>query len=336
MNRKNMVVMLGIIALLVSSSMALMAFTGCKQKLTPASLQQENGTLEVFFSKTDNCEAKLEQILNSSSTIKAALYDLDDKQLISILKKKNADVLVDEDNYFGYGTNITGPGLMHNKFWLAYNSNSSSSSPDNTNYVITGSLNPTSNDIYKNDNNLIIISSKYLEKNYEDEFNELKSNASDKPTIYQKIIFNNHLLENYFCPDDQCEGKVLNALKAAQKSVYFMTFSFTSNALGNYLVSKRQELDIRGVFDESQVASQEKFTEYYKMLDSGMNVKLDGNPAKMHHKVFIIDNETVVTGSYNPTSAGTNLNDENILIIHDPGIAAKFLQEFIRVWQIAK
>jgi phosphatidylserine/phosphatidylglycerophosphate/cardiolipin synthase-like enzyme len=293
------------------------------------SLPQENGSIEVFFSRTDDCETRLEQILNSSSMIKAALYDLDDQPLISILKNKNADVLVDEDNYFGYGTNISSPGLMHNKFWLVYNSSGKD-------YVITGSLNPTHNDIYKNDNNLIIINSNYLEKNYEAEFNEIKNKQANQPTTYQKIIFNNNLLENYFCPDDDCESKVLNTLKSANKSVYFMTFSFTSNALGDYLVSKKQRLDIRGVFDESQVKSQEQYTEYYKMLDNGLNVKLDGNTAKLHHKVFIIDNETIITGSYNPTSAGTSRNDENILIIHEPGIAAKFLQEFDRVWAVAK
>jgi len=63
-----------------------------------------------------------------------------------------------------------------------------------------------------------------------------------------------------------------------------------------------------------------------------MDVKKDSNKYNMHHKVFIIDNETVVTGSYNPTSSGDEKNDENILIIHDKGIAKKFLDEFDRVW----
>jgi phosphatidylserine/phosphatidylglycerophosphate/cardiolipin synthase-like enzyme len=217
---------------------------------------------------------------------------------------------------------------MHNKFWLVYNSSGKD-------YVITGSLNPTYNDIYKNDNNMIIISSEHLKKNYEDEFNELKGGKGNKPTRYTQVILSGNQLENYFCPDDGCEEHVLSTLQAARKSIYFMTFSFTSESLGNYLISQKELLDIKGVFDESQVKSQKQYTEYYKMLENNMNVRLDGNSAKLHHKVFIIDNETVITGSYNPTSAGTSKNDENIIIMHSPEIAAMFIQEFERVWQLA-
>jgi len=320
---KRLLVTMSLVALLSGS----VFYTGCKPK--PAPLPQENGSIEILFSKTDNCESRLEQMLSNSSRVKAALYDLDVSSFISLLKSKSADVLIDEDNYADYGTKISGTGLMHNKFWLLYNSSGKD-------YIVTGSLNPTGNDINKNDNNLVIISSKYLEKNYEDEFNELKNKGQDRPTLYQKIILNNHLIENYFCPDDNCEDKVLKALQSAKKSVYFMTFSFTSEPLGDYLISQKDSLEIRGVFDESQVKSQVQYTEYYKMLNKSMSVRLDGNPYKLHHKVFIIDNQTVILGSYNPTSAGTSRNDENLLIIHDHDIAAKFIQEFNRVWQLAK
>ncbi|PIZ50622.1 hypothetical protein COY27_06455 [Candidatus Woesearchaeota archaeon CG_4_10_14_0_2_um_filter_33_13] len=51
----------------------------------------------------------------------------------------------------------------------------------------------------------------------------------------------------------------------------------------------------------------------------------------MHHKVFIIDNRTVITGSYNPTGGGDKSNDENILIVEDEEIAGRFVEEFIKV-----
>ena len=323
MDLKRLIATIGLIAVLASGSLI---NTGCKPKET---IPEENGTIEVLFSQTDDCEARLEQILNNSANVKAALYDLDVPEIIEALKAKNANLLMDEDNYFGYGEKIIGSGLMHNKFWLIDN-------PVEKDYVITGSLNPTKNDINKNDNNLVIISSEYIRRNYEDEFNEIKDKQKDKPTLYKRIILSGSQLANYFCPDDGCEDKVLGTLKTAKKSVYFMTFSFTSDPIGGYLISRKNELDVKGVFDESQVNSQKQYTEYYKMLDSNMKVKLDGNPAKLHHKVFIIDNTTVITGSYNPTKGGTEKNDENIIIIHDQGIAAKFMKEFERVWQIAR
>ena len=37
--------------------------------------------------------------------------------------------------------------------------------------------------------------------------------------------------------------------------------------------------------------------EYQNLLENGMDVRLDGNPNNMHHKVIIIDGEIVATGS---------------------------------------
>jgi len=59
-----------------------------------------------------------------------------------------------------------------------------------------------------------------------------------------------------------------------------------------------------------------------------MDVLLDGHPEKMHHKVMIIDDKIVITGSYNLTRSAETQNDENTLVIHDDGIARIYLAEF--------
>lgn len=308
--------------------LALLTFlSGCAAQKNV--LPVENGTIEVLFSKQDDCGSKLEKLITSSKKVRAALYDLDSQKLMKALIDQRAELIIDEDQYSGIGQKISGAGLMHNKFWVFYNITGKD-------YIATGSLNPTQNDLLKNDNNLVIVSSEYLKKNYEAEFEELRNNWKDKPTIYKKIIFNGKLLENYFCPEDSCEDKILDALKKARKNIYFMTFSFTSDNIGEYIISRKDELDIKGVFDESQYKSQKQYSEYEKMLDKGLDVRLDGNPSKMHHKVFIIDREVVITGSYNPTGAGNTRNDENILIIHDQTTADFFIKEFERVWGLAK
>ena len=54
----------------------------------------------------------------------------------------------------------------------------------------------------------------------------------------------------------------------------------------------------------------------------------DNNSYSMHHKVFIIDDKIVITGSYNPTKSGTSKNDENVLVIYSSEVAEKYLEEF--------
>jgi phosphatidylserine/phosphatidylglycerophosphate/cardiolipin synthase-like enzyme len=56
----------------------------------------------------------------------------------------------------------------------------------------------------------------------------------------------------------------------------------------------------------------------------------------MHHKVIIIDDETVILGSYNFSRSAEISNDENVLIIHDPAVASLFVEEFGRIYQQAR
>ena len=61
-------------------------------------------------------------------------------------------------------------------------------------------------------------------------------------------------------------------------------------------------------------------------------MRQDGNPYILHHKVFIVDDVTVITGSFNISANATDSNDENLVIITDPDLAAQFVSEFERRW----
>jgi phosphatidylserine/phosphatidylglycerophosphate/cardiolipin synthase-like enzyme len=56
----------------------------------------------------------------------------------------------------------------------------------------------------------------------------------------------------------------------------------------------------------------------------------------MHHKVMIIDDQIVIMGSYNFTASAENVNDENLIVIYNPDIAAQYLREFQRVYALAQ
>jgi len=65
-------------------------------------------------------------------------------------------------------------------------------------------------------------------------------------------------------------------------------------------------------------------------------VRQDGNRYNLHSKVFIIDHQVVVMGSYNFSNNAENSNDENILIIRNAEIAAAYFAEWERVWAEAQ
>jgi phosphatidylserine/phosphatidylglycerophosphate/cardiolipin synthase-like enzyme len=62
-------------------------------------------------------------------------------------------------------------------------------------------------------------------------------------------------------------------------------------------------------------------------------MRRDGNPGFLHHKVIIIDNRIVITGSFNFSDSANTRNNENVLIIDNADIAKLYLAEFQRIWQ---
>ena len=112
----------------------------------------------------------------------------------------------------------------------------------------------------------------------------------------------------------------------------FMAYSFTDDDMARAMLDRAEDgLLVRGVFDESQAKS--NFGgEYARLLENGIGVRLDGNPRGMHHKVILIDDRIVITGSYNFSNNAKTRNDENTLIIHSPEMVALFREEFERVW----
>jgi len=218
-----------------------------------------------------------------------------------------ADYLVVDEQYPLDNAVIEyGPGLMHNKFCISGN------------FVWTGSWNP--NQEMNTPNNVIILESKTLAEAYKKEFDELYSGVFHRGKSSPGLVkLNNNLIEAYFCPEDNCQQNVLSTLNKAKKSIHFMTYSFTDDKIGDLLLGKNVE--IKGIFDPRK----NKYSEYEKLKEFSI-IK------KVHHKVFIIDNEIVITGSYNPSKNANTRNDENVLIIHDKKIAEKFELEFERLF----
>jgi len=90
----------------------------------------------------------------------------------------------------------------------------------------------------------------------------------------------------------------------------------------------------RGVFETT--GSETRFSEYGAMKAAKLGVWQDGNPYLMHHKVFIVDGQTAILGSFNFSQNAETENDENLLIVDDPALAQAFTAEFERVLAQAK
>ena len=53
-------------------------------------------------------------------------------------------------------------------------------------------------------------------------------------------------------------------------------------------------------------------------------------------ELHVIDNKTVITGSFNWSPSAAHTNDETLLVIHSPQLAKHFAREMDRLWESAE
>jgi phosphatidylserine/phosphatidylglycerophosphate/cardiolipin synthase-like enzyme len=221
-------------------------------------------------------------------------------------------------------------GLMHDKFIIIDRSE-----------VWTGSLNYTVTGVYSDNNNLVHIRSVKVAENYLTEFEEMYTDDLFGPdsvaaTPNPSVTVDGIQVETYFSPDDSVAARIVQLLQGALESVYFLAYSFTSDDIAQTIRGRAAAgVTVQGVMEDAQVASNQG-TEFDPFLQAGLDIRLDGNPGQMHHKVMIIDRSIVITGSYNFTASAEDRNDENVIIFFSPAIAELYLAEFERVFNVAK
>ena len=213
--------------------------------------------------------------------------------------------------------------LMHNKFIVV-----------DSRYVWTGSFNLTDNGAWKNDNNAILIESPAVAAGYQARFEGYWKgyfSTDGKRTATAQNAFVGQIPVYYaFSPSDRIRNTLMDELSQARSTVDVMAFSFT----GAELAAKLRELCSRGVrvrclFDYGQSKNKASRDEYLRKI--GAQVYYSPNrKGKMHHKVFIIDGKTVITGSYNFSKNAESRNDENILLLRSEPIAKLYTAEMDR------
>ena len=218
-------------------------------------------------------------------------------------------------------------GLMHDKIVII-----------DGKILYMGSWNMSYNDTFRNNNNLLRITNTTLIANYQAKFDELFvekrfGTHAQLGSQTPQLTINGVQVENYFSPVDKVMDKLVSYVQGAQKSIRFMIFTYTDTNLANAMIARNQAgVDTEGVI-EDRGASEGAMV---PLFCAKVPVKVDGNKYTMHHKIIVIDESTVITGSFNFTKSADQENDDNVLVIHNSDLARLYLQEFDRVWALGK
>lgn len=131
----------------------------------------------------------------------------------------------------------------------------------------------------------------------------------------------------YFSPNHGATRAVVDALAAAKATVLVQAYSFTSAPIAKALVEAHARgVDVRVILDRKETGS--KYSSADFMAHAKIVTLIDGAHAIAHNKVMVIDGLAVITGSFNFTTAAEQRNAENLLVIHDRALAARYTENW--------
>lgn len=131
----------------------------------------------------------------------------------------------------------------------------------------------------------------------------------------------------HFSPNGGCTDAIVKEITAAKKSIFIQAYSFTSKPIAAAIVkAQKRGVKIEAILDRSNRS--DKYSAADFIAHAGIPTYIDAKHAIAHNKVMILDGATVITGSFNFTTAAEEKNAENVLIIKDAPTAEKYLKNW--------
>lgn len=122
------------------------------------------------------------------------------------------------------------------------------------------------------------------------------------------------------------------AIGEAHTSILVQAYEITPGPVVTALIgAHRRGVDVRAIVDYKQFTDRRNHDDAFgveRLGAAGIPVMADHPPGLMHDKVMVIDGEVVITGSFNYTYSAEHRNVENLLVIHDPALAAQYTRHW--------
>ena len=287
--------------------------------------------------------------------------EIDTRDALVVLDRAQIPRIDDRDD------GSAGSNLMHHKFLVVDDRSLIVTSANMTPSDVHGDFKtPASRG---NANSLVKISSPELAQVFTEESNLMWGDGpggkkdskfgTHKPLRpARSITIGSTLVEVQFSPaaksvpwDNSSNGLIGKTLSGATQAIEMALFVFSDQNL----VNKLEPLHQNGVQIRGLVEPEFAFRTYSEVLDMLGITLVDEckteasnrpwqNPIAtvgvprmppgdlLHHKFGIVDQKIVITGSHNWTDAANNGNDETVLVIHSPIVAAHYTREFDRLY----
>jgi phosphatidylserine/phosphatidylglycerophosphate/cardiolipin synthase-like enzyme len=287
--------------------------------------------------------------------------EVDRRDALKILASANISLIDDTAD------GSSGSGLMHHKFMVVDGKQTIITSANWTLSDVHGDL--SRRETRGNPNNLLSIDSVPVAQTFTQEFNlmwgdgpgglsdsQFKVAKPDRAAV--TIPVGDSQVTIHFSPAAKSQdwttttnGLIGQTLARSKSQTDLALFVFSEPQLGEVLeASSARQVPVRMLIDRefayrpySQMLAMLGVTPcqssnrrvWAKPITTGGVPELPSGDL-LHHKFAVIDKSLVITGSHNWSAAGNYKNDETLLVIESPIVAAHFQREFDGLYRSAK
>jgi phosphatidylserine/phosphatidylglycerophosphate/cardiolipin synthase-like enzyme len=136
-------------------------------------------------------------------------------------------------------------------------------------------------------------------------------------------------IEAHFSPGGNPTSAIIRELDGARHSVLVQAYSFTTAPIAKALKDARDRgVKVGVLLDKSQ--RNDRYSIYTYLRHAKGPAWIGAKHAIAHNKVIVIDETTMVTGSFNFTKAAQEKNAENLLVVRDKKMAKQYTANWWR------
>ncbi len=246
-------------------------------------------------------------------------------------------------------TGVNSSYISHNKFMIIDRNVASSA------ILCTSSMDWSDEMITEDYNNMVFIQDQTLAKAYTSQFVQMwgdttatpgtgKWSTSKTASTTTSFTVNGTPIQVYFSPMDGAEAQLENVINSANSDMYFGIYDFTLNTPAEDMSTKYRH-GVTGFGNMDQYSTTGTTVGPYDTLKATnvlgtTNLQIYTGSYIYHNKIICVDannsssDPQVGCGSYNWTSAASNYNDENFMVIHDATIANLYYQSLCQDFHV--
>lgn len=138
-----------------------------------------------------------------------------------------------------------------------------------------------------------------------------------------------------FTPNKKCQSQIVHQIDKAVKSIYVQAYSFTDQDIAHALVGAfKRGVDVKVILDKSNRNDGRSVKDI--LIQRGVPLRFDSPNGIAHNKIIIVDENIIITGSYNFSVAAYKRNTENLLILSHSLLANEYLDNWQTRWAISQ